>query len=387
MCQHIAAGMQSTRICNQMTRSQSYDMHGWLKEWNTPFVSQQLRYADGANPSYSGRVSAKITGSYGSSDRYDYSYDRLGRLISADFSREMPPNIASKDGDADYSTTYSYDFAARYLNASYPIFSTCDLLQEIYCPSSPYLFCGGDPINFIDPTGMIVKGVSRISSMRVLDELHNTFPGKECESLRALFRLESDGLTVARIDRQEFLSAISGLNSDQQALAWLYYSAINDNHTFIIDMCKQSEPLSQVVINNVKIVNDYNCKTGADFDRITGGVASLGKITIALIIIDSKSPVSYVYKSNGVQYSRYSTPAEIMAHEVLGHGLSFVKGSQTYNFKDAIQITNLYWRVRGYTNFYRDGRDHSKKKGEAPLPYSQANSIPPYINKIKTEQK
>ena len=116
MCQHIAAGMQSTRICNQMTRSQSYDMHGWLREWNTPFVSQQLRYADGANPSYSGRVSAKITGSYGSSDRYDYSYDRLGRLISADFSREMPPNVASKDGDADYSTTYSYDLQGNILS-------------------------------------------------------------------------------------------------------------------------------------------------------------------------------------------------------------------------------------------------------------------------------
>lgn len=26
MCQHIAAGMQSTRICSQMTRSQMYDM-------------------------------------------------------------------------------------------------------------------------------------------------------------------------------------------------------------------------------------------------------------------------------------------------------------------------------------------------------------------------
>ena len=112
MCQHIAAGMQSTRICSQMTRSQSYDMHGWLREWNTPFVSQQLRYADGANPSYSGRVSAKITGSYGISDRYDYSYDRLGRLISADFSREMPQDATAKDGDADYSTIYSYDFAA-----------------------------------------------------------------------------------------------------------------------------------------------------------------------------------------------------------------------------------------------------------------------------------
>ena len=108
--------LQRTDYLGGMSRTQMYDMHGWLREWNTPFVSQQLRYADGANPSYSGRVSAKITGSYGSSDRYDYSYDRLGRLISADFSREMPPNVASKDGNADYSTTYSYDLQGNILS-------------------------------------------------------------------------------------------------------------------------------------------------------------------------------------------------------------------------------------------------------------------------------
>ena len=174
MCQHIAAGMQSTRICNQMTHSKMYDMHGWLREWNTPFVSQQLRYADGANPSYSGRVSAKITGSYGRSDRYDYSYDRLGRLISADFSREMPPNVASKDGNADYSTTYSYDFTTRHQNPAFPHFTTPDPLAEKFKHLSPHLFCAGDPINYIDQNGDSIavliepKGAMSFGHMAIL---------------------------------------------------------------------------------------------------------------------------------------------------------------------------------------------------------------------------
>ena len=120
MCQHIAAGMQSTRSCNQMTRSQMYDMHGWLREWNTPFITQQLRYADGATPSYSGRVSSKITGSYGHSDRYDYSYDRLGRLVETVFSRQMPDGATAENGDAnaDFSTAYSYDLQGNILTLS-----------------------------------------------------------------------------------------------------------------------------------------------------------------------------------------------------------------------------------------------------------------------------
>ena len=110
--------LQSTRICNQMTRSQSYDMHGWLRGWSTPFITQQLLYADGANPAYSGRASAKITGSYGHRDRYDYSYDRLGRLISAEFSREMPQDTTAENGDpnADFSTAYTYNLQGNLLS-------------------------------------------------------------------------------------------------------------------------------------------------------------------------------------------------------------------------------------------------------------------------------
>ena len=48
----------------------------------------------------------------------------------------------------------SYDFAARYLTTGFPVFSTPDPLAEKYKHLSPHLFCAGDPINNIDPTGM-----------------------------------------------------------------------------------------------------------------------------------------------------------------------------------------------------------------------------------------
>ena len=51
----------------------------------------------------------------------------------------------------------SYDFAARYLSTGFPVFSTPDPLAEKYKHLSPHLFCAGDPINNIDPTGMVIN--------------------------------------------------------------------------------------------------------------------------------------------------------------------------------------------------------------------------------------
>ena len=109
--------LRSTAYAGGMERSYSYDMHGWLTGWFTPYVGQELLYAAGATPSYSGRVSAKITNNYGHWDRYDYSYDRLGRLAAAAFSRRMPEGatIDNGDADADFSTAYSYDLQGNML--------------------------------------------------------------------------------------------------------------------------------------------------------------------------------------------------------------------------------------------------------------------------------
>ena len=46
-----------------------------------------------------------------------------------------------------------YDYGARQYDAALGIFTTVDPSSEKYYPTSPYVYCGGDPINRIDPTG------------------------------------------------------------------------------------------------------------------------------------------------------------------------------------------------------------------------------------------
>ena len=47
----------------------------------------------------------------------------------------------------------AYDFEARTLTPAFPIFLQPDPLTESYYPLSPYLYCAGNPINYVDPTG------------------------------------------------------------------------------------------------------------------------------------------------------------------------------------------------------------------------------------------
>ena len=47
-----------------------------------------------------------------------------------------------------------YDFSARFLHTRFGRFTTIDPLAEKYPGISPYAYCNGNPVNFVDPDGM-----------------------------------------------------------------------------------------------------------------------------------------------------------------------------------------------------------------------------------------
>ena len=52
-------------------------------------------------------------------------------------------------------TTSSYDFEARQMAPSFHRFTTMDPLAEKYYGISPYAYCAGNPVNLVDPEGMV----------------------------------------------------------------------------------------------------------------------------------------------------------------------------------------------------------------------------------------
>ena len=93
-----------------------------------------------------------------------HDYDPYGEEISVAFSsllypfppggRESPYKYGGKEWT---STTSTYDFEARQLAPSFHRFTTMDPLAEKYYSISPYAYCAGNPVNRVDPDGLIDK--------------------------------------------------------------------------------------------------------------------------------------------------------------------------------------------------------------------------------------
>ena len=61
--------------------------------------------------------------------------------------------FTGKELDAE-SNLYYYD--ARYNSSTYSQFTSPDPMSDKYPSVSPYLYCAGNPIRFVDPTGMVI---------------------------------------------------------------------------------------------------------------------------------------------------------------------------------------------------------------------------------------
>ena len=48
-----------------------------------------------------------------------------------------------------------------------------------YSPLSPYSYCAGNPLNYIDPTGCKIEGVSKKDAAMAVEDFRAMFPGDE----------------------------------------------------------------------------------------------------------------------------------------------------------------------------------------------------------------
>ena len=69
----------------------------------------------------------------------------------------QPYKYNGKELDAKKGVNW-YDYGARHYDAALGRLTTVDPLAEKYYPMSPYVYCGNNPIRYIDPTGMFYTG-------------------------------------------------------------------------------------------------------------------------------------------------------------------------------------------------------------------------------------
>lgn len=60
------------------------------------------------------------------------------------------------------------------------------LSSHAYSHLSPYSYCGGDPVNCVDPTGCVIEGVTKKDASMAVEDFRAMFPGDEFADFRNL---------------------------------------------------------------------------------------------------------------------------------------------------------------------------------------------------------
>ncbi len=94
-------------------------------------------------------------------------YYPFGDLFSAAGTAGSNGNRYRFTGKELGDETGLYDFSARYLQTSLGRFTTIDPLAEKYPSVSPYAYCNGNPVRYIDPDGMYFDEVNDKRAQRM----------------------------------------------------------------------------------------------------------------------------------------------------------------------------------------------------------------------------
>jgi len=82
------------------------------------------------------------------------NYYPYGGLMGGAVTGIQPDKYSGKELDRENGIDW-YDFEARYQDPMLPMFTTQDPLAEQTPGTSPYAYCAGNPIRYIDPSGML----------------------------------------------------------------------------------------------------------------------------------------------------------------------------------------------------------------------------------------
>lgn len=233
-----------------------------------------------------------------------------------------------------------------------------------YSHLSPYSYCGGNPVNCIDPTGCVIEGVSKKDAKMAVEDFRAMFPGDEFANFRNLIvqsGKKQNGKSFAPISADALSAAFTGitLNEDQQTLVEMVVNTINSEDIHKVEYVNPGKDMSRSSLNeflpkltSLGITSEMVANMpGGAFQFVMGlcGEASTISTQTGSLSIILNSPNSFVT----------NRPATL-GHEIIGHGRTLRLGytNPQYQHVLLIQVENLILRNMGI-QLFRDGTDHA----------------------------
>lgn len=236
---------------------------------------------------------------------------------------------------------------------------------------SPYSYCGGDPVNCVDPTGCIIEGVTKKDAAMAVEDFRTMFPGDEFANFRNLIvqsGKKQNGKTFATISADALSSAFSGitLNEDQQALVDMVVNTINSNDIHKVEYISGTGVLSPQA--EISFLPSFmKGELGPYMQQI---IEVNGGVPLWLIVNEGGGGVTTPTKNGSHSLivlggEHPNGQAVTTGHEILGHGRSLANDlGDRFQHVQAIRTENLILRVMGIP-FVNTGVNHGPK---SPVP-------------------
>lgn len=233
-----------------------------------------------------------------------------------------------------------------------------------YSHLSPYSYCGGDPVNCVDPTGCVIEGVTKKDAKMAVEDFRAMFPDDEFANFRNLIvqsGKKQNGKSFAPISSDALSAAFNGipLSEDQQALVDMVVNTINSNHIHKVEYLKSNGNLSYSaekvfapLFDNPDLPTSTILNANGGFPVIFINNRGGGGLTTPI----RNGTYSLIFKDSSFHLNGRAVTT---GHEILGHGrsLSVGKGDKNQHV-DAIQTENLILRVMGLP-YINTGADHA----------------------------
>ncbi|MCM1176910.1 MAG: hypothetical protein NC335_04040 [Bacteroides sp.] len=237
-------------------------------------------------------------------------------------------------------------------------------MAEKYYSVSPYAFCCGNPVNFVDPDGEAIVGVTRNDASKIVEDIKQIFKGEEFNEFRKLIvqsGKNANGKRVASISSEDMFSAFNGVNlsDDQQALVSIIVNTINSDDEHFVEYVTDKGVISSK--GQSAFTEEFE-KAGLPMSTI---IEANGGLPVSIISNFGGSGLT-VQTPNGshsvIVGNDHINGREVTAgHEVFGHGRSLAVGRGHSNQHiDAIQTENLILRVMGIP-FVNNGSNHGPR--------------------------